>query len=298
MTEGDADVLGRIVGWAAAEELVRAVVLTSTRAAPEARTDRFSDYDVVLYVADTAPFAGGAEWLGRFGTVLVSWPDQGTAGGLPFFMRLVIYEDETKVDFTVAPVERLRDIARSGVLPDALDVGYRVLLDKDGHAAALPAPTFTAHIPPRPSREEFSALVEEFWFESTYVAKNLWRGELLPARHSLESVMKLDLLRRLLEWRVEMDHGWALRPGAYGRGLRRHLDPATWAELEGTFGGAEPSAGWESLFRTTTLFRRVALEVAAGLGLTYPHHLDERMTAYLRRVEADAGDRRPGAENG
>jgi len=298
VTEGGEDVLGRIVGWAAGEDRVRAVVLTSTRASPHARTDRFSDYDVVLYVADTAPFAGGTEWLECVGPVLVSWPDRGTDGGLPFFMRLVIYEDETKVDFTVAPVERLRGIVQSGVLPDALDVGCRVLLDKDGDAAALPAPTFTAHIPPRPSQAEFSALVGEFWFETTYVAKNLWRGELLPARHSLETVMKLDLLRRMLEWRVEMDHGWTLRPGAYGRGLRRHLGAATWAELEATFGGADPAAGWDSLFRTTALFRRVALEVAAGLGLAYPHHLDERMTAHLRRVEADAGDRRRGAGEG
>ncbi|HEU4456329.1 MAG TPA: aminoglycoside 6-adenylyltransferase [Longimicrobium sp.] len=298
MTGGEPDVLGRIVRWAETEELVRAVVLTSTRAAPDARTDPFSDYDVVLYVADLAPFAGGTEWLGCVGPVLVSWPDEGVAGGLPFHMRLVIYEDETKVDFTIAPVERLRDIARSGVLPDALDVGYRVLLDRDGANAALPAPTFTAHIPPRPTQEDFSALVEEFWFETTYVAKNLWRGELLPARHSLETVMKLDLLRRVLEWRVEMDHGWSLRPGAYGRGLRRHLDAATWAELEATFGGADAAAGWESLFRTTALFRRVAMEVAAGLGLEYPHRLDERMTAHLRRVEADAGDRQSGADGG
>lgn len=284
-TESD-DVLGRIVRWAEEEALVRAVVLTSTRAAADARTDRFSDYDVVLYVTDVAALAEGAEWLGAVGRVLVCWPDQGVDEGFPFQMRLVIYEDDTKVDFTIAPVGRLDRMAETGRLPNALDVGYRVLLDKDGRAAALPAPTHTAHVPKPPSQAEFDAVVEEFWFETTYVAKNLWRDELLPAKNSLETVMKLDLLRTVLEWRVEMDHGWALRPGVMGRGLKRHLDAATWAELESTFAGAEIEANWRALFATTRLFRRVAREVAAGLGLAYPHHLDEHMTDYLRRVEA------------
>ena len=282
----DPDILDRIVRWAEGDERVRAVALTSTRAAAGAQTDRFSDYDVVLYVSDVAPFAADTGWLGSFGEVLVSWPDQGEDEGFSFHMRLVIYQDHTKVDFTIAPVGRLQRIARTGRLPDALDVGYRVLLDKDGHAAALPAPIGTAHIPGRPSEDEFLALVEEFWFETSYVAKNLWRDELLPAKHSLETVMKLDLLRRMLEWRIETDHGWALRPGAYGRGLKRHLDAETWRELEDTFAGAEIGDNWRALFATTHLFRRVALEVAGRLGFTYPHDLDARMTSHLREVEA------------
>lgn len=278
--------LDRIVRWAEGDERVRAVLLTSTRASPHARTDRFSDYDVVLYLTDLAPFSRDITWLGSFGEVLVHWPDAGEAGGFPFAMLLVIYADGTKVDFTLAPVQRLDRIAETGVLPDALDVGYQVLLDKDGRAAALPPPTYTAHIPRPPTQAEFLAVVEEFWFESTYVAKNLWRDELLPARHSLETVMKLDLLRQVLEWRVETDHEWALRPGVMGKGLKRHLDAATWAELEATYGGADVAASWRALFATARLFGRVAREVAARLGLDYPHRLEERMTQYLREVEA------------
>ena len=291
MESTETDVLDRIIRWAEAEDLVRAVVLTSTRASARAVTDRFSDYDVILYVADTAPFASDARWLERFGEVLVRWPDAGVDDGFPYHMQLVIYRDETKVDFTIAPVGWLDRIAATGALPAALDVGYRVLLDKDGRAAALPAPTYAAHIPARPTQAELDALVEEFWFESTYVAKNLWRDELLPAKYSLESVMKLDLLRRMLEWRVETDHGWALRPGVFGKGLKEHLDEATWRELGETFVGAEIEANWRALFATARLFRRVAKEVAERLDLVYPDDLDARMMDYLRRVEASGGTR-------
>ena len=40
-----------------------------------------------------------------------------------------------------------------------------------------------------------TALVEEFWWESTYVAKNLWRDQLLPAGPQSISVKLLDAKR-------------------------------------------------------------------------------------------------------
>ena len=264
------------------------VLLTSTRASAHANTDQFSDYDVILYVADTTPFAKDSEWLAGFGRVLVRFQDEGQDHGLRHYARLVIYEDGTKIDFTIAPVEQLDRIAHAGTLPDALDVGYRVLLDKDGKAANLRQPTYAAHIPRRPTQQEFLAVVEEFWWETTYVARNLRRDELLPAKYSLEVVMKLDLLRRVLEWRIETEHDWSLKPGVLGKGFKKHLDGATWSELEGTFVGADIAQNWQALFGTTQLFRRVASEVAVRLGLAYPHDLDAQVTGYLQRVKASS----------
>ncbi len=129
-------------------------------------------------------------------------------------------------------------------------------------------------------------MVEEFWWETSYVAKNLWRDELLPAKYSFEVVMKLELLRRVLEWRVETDHDWSLRPGVLGKVLKKRLDPETWKELESTYVGTDLEGNWQALFATTALFRRMALEVAERLGLSYPHQLDQRMSAYLQGVRA------------
>lgn len=41
-------VIEQLVHWADQETLVRVVLLTSSRAIPQARTDAFSDYDVIL----------------------------------------------------------------------------------------------------------------------------------------------------------------------------------------------------------------------------------------------------------
>jgi aminoglycoside 6-adenylyltransferase len=284
-TAAERDVLQRAVDWANDDEGVRALILESSRAVPDTALDEFSDYDLLVVVSDIDAFATDDGWLAWWRTPLVRFSqDRRTADGRRWLTRLVVYDDGTKVDHQIWPVDMFRSATAGETLPAILDVGYRVLVDKDAIAADLPPPTFRAHIPTPPTEAEFLALVEEFWWESTYVAKNLARGELFPWKYSFEAVMKFDLLRRMLEWRIEIDHGWSVRPGAVGRHLRERLDADTWREVEPTFTGADVDANWDALFRTGDLFRRVAKEVAAALGYAYPQHMDDGVVAYWRRV--------------
>jgi aminoglycoside 6-adenylyltransferase len=175
-------------------------------------------------------------------------------------------------------------VVEQQISTDFLDWGYRVLLDKDGLAARLPAPTRTAHIPPKPTEQDYLALIEEFWWESAYVAKNLWRDDLVFARYNLDVVMRSELLLPLLEWRIELDHDWTWKPGIVGRGLKRALAPDLWSAFERTYVGPEIEENWEALFAMTALFRRAAIEVGQALGYTYPQELDDGVTAYLEEA--------------
>jgi aminoglycoside 6-adenylyltransferase len=278
------NVVARLAAWAESDERVRALLLTSSRVVDTAPRDIFSDYDVIVVVADSQVFAEEDAWLRAYGEPLVRFHDAIVVFGMITYTRLLLYTDCTKIDYTVWPSELPRRIREERRLPDGLDWGYRVLLDKDGLAEGWTAPTRTAYIPARPTEAEYRALIEEFWWEATYVAKNLWRDELLPATHNLACVMKLDLLRRLLEWRVEIDHRWAWRPGVLGRGLKRMLPAEIWAELERTYAGAGIAEQWEALCATTSLFRRVAIDVGEALGYAYPRNLDDRVTAYLQSM--------------
>jgi aminoglycoside 6-adenylyltransferase len=197
----------------------------------------------------------------------------------------VIYEGGTKVDYTIWPVE-LDPVSQQGALPEGLDVGYRVLLDKDRRTAAWPPPTYRAHIPGKPTQDEYVALIEEFWWDTTYVAKSLWRGEVMFAKFNLDYDIKLMAMRRLLEWLVELDHDWSLKPGVLGRGLERLLPAGLWPELADTYVGASIEDNWDALFRTTALFRRVAVDVGDSLGYPYPQEMDDLMTSYLRAVRS------------
>jgi predicted nucleotidyltransferase len=167
-----------------------------------------------------------------------------------------------------------------------LDAGYRVLVDKDDRTAGFPAPTYTAYIPRKPTEAEFLALIEEFWWETSYVAKNLWRDEIFHSRYSGEVVMRFELLRPMLEWYIETLHDWSLRPGVLGKGFKKLLPAEFWARVEATFAGADVEENWTALFGMCDLFRAVALAVAANLGYAYPLELDRRMSDYLRGIKA------------
>jgi len=157
-------------------------------------------------------------------------------------------------------------------------------VDKDGEAASLKRPTYQAHIPARPTESHYTTLVNNFWWNSTYVAKHLWRDDLLPARWMLEG-LKQSLLLKMLEWSIEIDRDWSWRPGLLGKGLKKVLDPETYDELAATYAGGEIGNLWEAFFRTTALFRKTALKVAAGLGYTYLDDPDKRVTVYLEMVQ-------------
>ena len=64
------DVLNHIIQWGEQQDSIRAMLLTSTRAVPNAPMDEYSDYDVVLIVKDIHPFFEDRSWLEEFGEVV------------------------------------------------------------------------------------------------------------------------------------------------------------------------------------------------------------------------------------
>jgi aminoglycoside 6-adenylyltransferase len=277
----------QLIGWGEAQPGVRAMLLTSTRAIPGAASDRLSDYDLILALREVRPFYDDRGWLEAFGRVLVMYRDplQGEPGQ-ESSANVVQFEGGLKIDFTFWPVARLRQIAAEPALPDELDAGYQVLLDKDGLCDGLLAPRYQAYIPKPPSESDYLKTLEEFWLDATYAAKYLWRDDLMAAKRLLDESMKQEYLRPMLEWLVELEHAWSVKPGPYGRGLKRRLRADLWAALAGTYAGAELEANWEALFATVALMRRAAMEAGARLGYVYPAEMEKRVLAHLRWVRA------------
>src|SRR5574341_2166779 len=117
------DVINKLVQWADRRDSIRAMLLTSTRAVPNAPVDIFSDYDVVLIVDDIHPFYEERSWLQDFGEVLVVYwdpiyPDPDF--GIEKSANVTQYADGLKIDFTLWPVELLRRIVQAPALPTEL----------------------------------------------------------------------------------------------------------------------------------------------------------------------------------
>jgi len=278
--------LDQLVHWADEQQLIRAVILTSSRAIPHAALDLFSDYDVILVLQSIEPFYIDRTWLEVFGPVLTVYRNPLIEDhGQQRSAYVVQYETGLKIDFNLWPVELLQQITSSERLPPEFDAGYKILVDKDGLTTALTAPTYAAYIPTPPSETHYLELIESFFLDTTYVAKFLWRDDMMAAKHILDHSLKQEHLRPMLEWHAEIDHQWKLKPGPYGRRLKQHVRADLWAELESTYCGLEIEENWEALFRTIALMRRVATDVGQHLGYTYPRELDQRVMDYLSRVK-------------
>src|SRR5688572_201906 len=275
----------QLISWANSQELIRAVILTSSRAIPHASLDLFSDYDVILVSRSIEPYYVDRTWLGVFGPVLAVYRDPLIdENGLTRSAYVVQYENSLKIDFNLWPVELLQRSSDLDQLPAEFDAGYQVLVDKDGATRGLKPPTYSGYIPAPPTEAHYLELLEGFFLDTMYVAKFLWRDDMMAAKHILDYSLKQNHLRPMLEWLAEIDHGWTLKPGPYGRGLKKHVRPDLWAELERTYTGAGLEENWEALFRTIELMRRVARDVGENLGFTYPAELDQRVVSYLLKV--------------
>lgn len=281
------DVFHSLIEWAQQLDSIRAMLLTSTRAVPNASVDDLSDYDVILVVEDIHPFHEDRRWLNDFGDTLVAYwdpiypdPDFGTDK----FGNVTQYVDGLKIDFTLCPVEWLEKIVHAPALPTEMDAGYRILLDKDRLTEGIKDPSYKGYVPVRPTNELYQTSVNDFFSDPPYVAKCLLRGELLPVKWCLDYDMKHIYLRQMLEWKIGIDNDWSTPVGALGKGLKKRIPPGLWSQLEKTYAGADMDDNWNALFRTMELYRQVAMEVGERLGYTYPLDLDERVTEYVRKM--------------
>lgn len=274
----------KIQQWAKNQANIRAVLLTSSRAREDNKVDKLSDYDIEIYVTDTKPYTKNDDWLQTFGEVMILLPEKRDLLGTEQASRLVIYKDGTKVDFTIVHIDILMQIKDLPYLPDWLDDGYKVLLDKGNLTINLKKPQYKAYIPKKPSEKEYYDLVKDFWWEITYVAKNLWRNEIFPAKYSSEYVVRYKALLRMLEWYIQIDRNWQCRTGYVGKGIEKSLSPDEQEELKNIFAGVDIEENWQALFNTMNFFRRISIAVAKDLGYKYPQELDNNVSQYIEKI--------------
>jgi len=280
------EIIARLIEWGEGQPLVRAMVLTSSRAIPNGPVDVLSDYDVILGLSDVRPFHTGRDWLEAFGPVLALFRDPLELDeGYLNSGYVVQFENNLKIDFSLWAVEILQRIAADPVLPPEFDAGYQVLFDNEGLTAGLKPPTYAAYIPKAPTEAEYRERVEVFFVDAAYAAKFLWREDLMAAKYILDDMMKQEHLRPMLEWHLETDNNWLVKPSPYGRRLKQWLRPDLWTDLEATYTEPGLEENWQALERTIALMRRAALEVGQCLGFAYPHDLDQRAVAYLEKVK-------------
>jgi aminoglycoside 6-adenylyltransferase len=270
-----------IVGTARCDDRIRAVIMGGSRANPGARPDIFQDFDIVYFVTDVDSFTGDLTWINRFGELMILQTPEGMGDPPPVsdgrFAYLMQFADGNRIDLTLFPVARLGEFKR-----ESLSV---LLLDKDDLFGTFPAPDESDFLPRPPDAKAFSDCCNEFWWVCTYVAKGLWREEIIYAKYMLDRVAREQLIK-MLAWYVGMKTQFLNGPGKFGKHLRQYLEPELWAMLEKTYSDVGFENTWAATFVMCDLFRAAANRVAEHFGLDYPRGDDERVTDHLRHVRS------------
>ena len=273
------EMLRLIVDTAERDDRIRAVVMNGSRANPNARGDCFQDYDVVYFVEDIQPFRNNYKWIRRFGELMILQEPEDMvdppAGAGGFFTYLMQFKDGNRIDLGIYPLEMAEEQCK-----DSLSV---VLLDKDGRLPSMPPANEGNYLPKKPTAKAYADCCNEFWWVCPYVAKGLWRGEMLYARYMLDEVVRAQLMK-MLTWYIGIKTGFSVNPGKYGKYFQQYLEPETWERLLGTYAPGEYEATWEALLRMGGLFRETAMGVAMHFGFRYPQEEDDTVSAHLRHV--------------
>jgi aminoglycoside 6-adenylyltransferase len=191
------------------------------------------------------------------------------------FAYLMQFMDGNRIDLTLFPLAKLPKYET-----ESLSV---TLLDKDGILPPLPPPSEQDYLPKPPTAKAFADCCNEFWWVSTYVAKGLWRGEILYAKTLMEQALREQLMK-MLTWYVGMPNSFTRSAGKMGKHFKAQLAPEVWAMVEQTYADAGYANTWDALLTLCALFRKVALPIAAHFGFDYPHGDDKRVSAHLRHV--------------
>lgn len=288
------EILKLILNTAKEDARIRAVVLNGSRANPNAPRDFFQDFDIVYFVTVLDPFVHNLMWIQRFGEMMiVQLPEE--MGDPPpvgdgHYTYLMQFTDGNRIDLGLFPLDRLHKFER-----DSLSL---VLLDKDGLLEGVPPPSEADYLPKPPTSSQYADCCNEFWWVSPYVAKGLWRGELIYAKAMLDHAVR-DQLNKMIIWYIGVKTGFACNSGKHGKYFQRYLEPELWDMLLATYSGPSNDETWQSLFTAGALFRQLALYVANHFGFDYPHNEDALVSAHLHHVRLlpkDASEMYPGGQ--
>lgn len=270
------ELLNNIIKWGEDEHVIKAMILTGSYAGHWSR-DKLSDLDVAIFGEGLQGYVSDEAWMQRLGEVWV-WIPERTREGHP--TRLVIFSGGRKADFSFLPMRILDDAAARGALPERCDQGYKVLVDKVGITRRLPSPTGRPDATPIPTKDEFTGVVREFWFETWHVAKHLYRRDLWHVKY--RDWTTKALLLRMIEWYVRSTHGWDCDTRYLGVDMRHWLDDEIWQRLHQVFGRFDAQDSWRALETTTQLFSELAREVAGHLNYRYPQEVEDNIRSFVR----------------
>ncbi len=267
-----------ILSVAEADDRIRLVSMNGSRTNPNVPKDKFQDYDIVYIVNDIDSFKSNNSWIDIFGPrIILQMPeamDMFPAELGNWFSYLMLFEDGTRIDLILIPIEELELYLQDDKL-------IKILLDKDNLIPELPQSTDEDYWVKKPSYAFFDDCCNEFWWLSTYVAKGLYRNEIIYAIDHLH--MMRNLLLTMVSWKVGIEINFSASVGKNYKYLKNYISEDEYTEIMSYYNNSSKELIWNSLWKIAELFRKYAKIVSEELNYTYPDY-DEKVSKYLGQV--------------
>ena len=273
--------LEKIINWANNKPGISTVILSGSLAG-KGKKDALSDYDIAVYGTDF-DFIKNDDWLRDIDDYAVCIHDSFEFSGYEIPTRLTIFDETFKIDFSFHPIQAMHALISQKKLPDAYNIGYQILLDKEGIASKMQKPTYQGFAVSKPSANEFEHNSKEFWFEIYHVAKYLSRNDLWAAK-SRDWAAK-EWLRKMLEWYHAVKMNWTFSPKNEGKNMKEWMDEKIWKELHGTFGRFDRKDSWSSMEKTIKIYRKFAIKTATHLKYKYNTKTDDAISGFIRKLK-------------
>jgi aminoglycoside 6-adenylyltransferase len=268
------EILDLVIRIAQDDEKIRAVVMVGSRANPDVPKDEFQDYDIGYHVKDVAPFYNNFGWIEKhFGKpVIMQLPEDMSPELFPpigdgHFTALMIFEDGIRIDLSVN--DEMYECDGEPAI---------VLLDKD-NAISLNINEKFFHVK-KPSKKLFHDCCNEFWWCLNNVAKGIARDELPYAMNMYNTIVR-DMLHKMLEWHIGIEHDFSVSAGKNGKYFKRLLPQEIYAKYALTYSDSDYENFWEAVYIICGLFHEVAIKVAGFLDVEYNQDEENGMMKYM-----------------
>ncbi|WP_168169784.1 aminoglycoside 6-adenylyltransferase [Candidatus Izimaplasma bacterium ZiA1] len=270
------EVLEAVIKFAENDDNIRGLVLQGSTVNDNVKEDIFSDLDPLFYVKDTSLFTSNDEWFSLFGSPILFFKDsfKEYSDLDESYTRLIIYEDTFKIDFGFAPLSHIK---HANDMPL-----YKVVIDKDN---CIPLPQTTKEdrfYVKSESEETYNKALSEFYFDTSYVVKSLYRNELFFTKFMFNILQ--EKIEALLNIYLSINYEEKVNPGSKGRYYERYLDKKTWDMLLKTYSDANILNNIKALLSSIDLVHYLGTYIAKHLKYDFPEKMHQDTLEYLKKT--------------
>ncbi|WP_163528064.1 aminoglycoside 6-adenylyltransferase [Halobacillus ihumii] len=259
---------------------IRLSVLEGSRTNQSILKDDFQDYDISFFVIDITSYKKDDDWLNIFGDIVfMQKPEDMELFPAEFenwFSYIMYFNDGIKIDLSLIPIDEVNQYFSNS---DGL---VEILVDKDNRTNQEIIPSDFKYWTKKPNEQEFDDCCNEFWNVSAYVAKGLFRKELLFALDHFNQILRPELLR-MMSWEVGLRKGFNFSVGKNYKFIDKYLPEKEFEKLTKTFSLTGYKEALESFELCCQMFRTYSKKVAFTLGYKYPEY-DQKMTGFIHNV--------------